>query len=94
MHYHGVWEHLGSELYFQWIEYDETEGKIIAQKEFKEAGRMWSMNLDKVESKEDGVYIKILAVSTYVYTERIFNIKINSIGEYDTMDSDFEVKVK
>lgn len=91
LHYHGGWEHVGSEFYFQWIKYDETGGRIIAQKEFKEAGsRMWSMSLDKVECKYDGVYIEISAIHSYDGTERIFKIKIDSIGDYDTMDSDFE----
>jgi hypothetical protein len=55
---------------------------------------MWSMSLDKVESKKYDVYIKISATNTYVVTKRIFNIKIDSIGEYDTMDSDFKVKAE
>jgi len=91
LHYKGGWEHVGSEFYFQWIKYEETGGKIIAQKEFKEAGsRMWSMSLDKVESKYDGVYIEISASHSYDGTERIFKIKIDSIGDYDTMDSEFK----
>jgi|GEM_PF-2343459 len=94
LHYKGGWEHVGSEFYFQWIEYDENGGKIVEQEELKEAGRLWSMNLDQVERKDDGVYIAISASHSYDGTERLFNIKINSIGDYYTLDSDFDVKAE
>lgn len=95
MLFHGGWEHVSSELVFQWIKNSPEDGEIISQKYFIEApDRFWLMQIKSVEKKDNAIYIKLNAKDRYSMAEREFQIMINSIGEYDTLDSNFEVKVE
>jgi hypothetical protein len=97
LHFKGGGEHIASEIYFQWIKHNQTGDSIISQKYFKEAGgRLWNMEIIEFTNIDNEIIIEIEAFHLYYgYTKkRNFTIKIDSKGKYNSMDSNFEVKVE